>query len=73
MVEKVVEVFMDDFSVFGDSFKSCLTNFELVLTQCEEKNLVFNSKKCHFMVTEGIVLGHIVHPKESRWIEQRLI
>lgn len=60
MVEKIVEVFMDDFSVFGDSFESCLANLEKVLTRCEEKNLVLNWEKCHFMVTQGIVLGHIV-------------
>ncbi|CAK9151637.1 unnamed protein product [Ilex paraguariensis] len=60
MVEKIVEVFMDDFSVFGDSFEGCLANLEKVLTRCEEKNLVLNWEKCHFMVTEGIVLGHIV-------------
>ena len=60
MVEKIVEVFMDDFSVFGDSFVECLENLEKVLERCEEKDLVLNWEKCHFMVTEGIVLGHIV-------------
>ncbi|XP_058208240.1 uncharacterized protein LOC131321253 [Rhododendron vialii] len=34
MVEKIVEVFMDDFSIFGDSFESCLVNLEKVLTRC---------------------------------------
>ncbi|XP_058185805.1 uncharacterized protein LOC131303029 [Rhododendron vialii] len=63
MIEKIVEVFMDDFSVFGDSFESCLANLEKVLTRCEEKNLVLNWEKCHFMVTQGIVLGHIVSAK----------
>ncbi|GJT96629.1 reverse transcriptase domain-containing protein [Tanacetum coccineum] len=28
MIEKTLEVFMDDFSVFGDSFSTCLTNLE---------------------------------------------
>jgi transposase InsO family protein len=63
MVEKIVEVFMDDFSVFGDSFESCLANLERVLERCEEKHLVLNWEKCHFMVTHGIVLGHIVSSK----------
>uniref|UniRef100_A0A2N9IPP2 Reverse transcriptase/retrotransposon-derived protein RNase H-like domain-containing protein n=1 Tax=Fagus sylvatica TaxID=28930 RepID=A0A2N9IPP2_FAGSY len=31
-----------------------------VLIRCEEKNLVLNWEKCHFMVSKGIVLGHIV-------------
>ncbi|XP_058216884.1 uncharacterized protein LOC131327767 [Rhododendron vialii] len=63
MIEKILEVFMDDFSVFGDSFDACLENLEKVLTRCEEKNLVLNWEKCHFMVTHGIVLGHIVSSK----------
>jgi hypothetical protein len=60
MAERFLEIFMDDFSVFGNSFDDCLTNLEKVLSRCEEKNLVMNWEKCHFMVTNGIVLGHIV-------------
>jgi hypothetical protein len=63
MVERFLEIFMDDFSVFGDSFDDCLINLEKILSRCEEKNLVLNWKKCHFMVTNGIVLGHIVSSK----------
>nr|GEW33070.1 reverse transcriptase domain-containing protein [Tanacetum cinerariifolium] len=58
MIEKTLEVFMDDFSVFGDSFSSCLTNLDKMLNRCEETNLVLNWEKCHFMCREGIVLGH---------------
>ena len=60
MVEQFVEVFMDDFSVFGDSFDLCLGNLSKVLQRCEETNLVLNWEKCQFMVNEGIVLGHKV-------------
>jgi hypothetical protein len=56
--EEIVEVFMDDFSVYGTSFDNCLHNLDKVLQRCEETNLVLNWKKCHFMVNEGIVLGH---------------
>ena len=63
MVEKIVEVFMDDFSVMGSSFDSCLANLKLVLKRCEETNLVLNWEKCHFMVREGIVLGHKISEK----------
>ena len=61
-VEKIIEVFMDDFSVFGDSFDDCLTNLTLILKRCIETNLVLNWE-CHFMVKQGIVLGHIVSEK----------
>ncbi|KAM5555299.1 hypothetical protein ABKV19_023282, partial [Rosa sericea] len=59
-IEKIIEVFMDDFSVFGMSFDDCLHNLDLILKRCIETNLVLNWEKCHFMVTQGIVLGHIV-------------
>ena len=58
MVEKTIEIFMDDFSVLGNSFDNCLENLRAVLARCEETNLVLNWEKCHFMVQEGIVLGH---------------
>ena len=63
MVREFLEVFMDDFSVFGDSFADCLENLERVLERCEEEKLVLNWEKCHFMVTQGIVLGHVVSPR----------
>ena len=50
MVEKYIEVFMDNFSVFGTIFYDCLANLALVLKRCEEMNLVLNWEKCHFMV-----------------------
>ena len=55
--EKIVEVFMDYFSVYGKSFDDCLSNLDRVLQRCEQTNLVLNWEKCHFMVNEGIVLG----------------
>ncbi|KAM1255834.1 hypothetical protein ACFX2G_030628 [Malus domestica] len=62
-VKKIIEVFMDDFSAFGDSFDDCLANLTLILKRCIETNLVLNWEKCHFMVKQGIVLGHIVSEK----------
>ena len=58
LVEKVMEIFMDDFTVYGSSFDQCLKNLETVLQRCQDKQLALNWEKCHFMVTEGIVLGH---------------
>ncbi|GJS91969.1 reverse transcriptase domain-containing protein [Tanacetum coccineum] len=58
MIEETMEVFMDDFSVFGDSFSSCLSHLDKMLEWCKDTNLVLNWEKCHFMVKEGIILGH---------------
>ena len=58
MVEKSIEVFMDDFSVIKSTFDDCLHNLTLVLERFMETNLVLNWEKCHFIVREGIILGH---------------
>ncbi|GJX06427.1 reverse transcriptase domain-containing protein [Tanacetum coccineum] len=53
-----MEVFMDDFSVFGISFENCLSRVDKMLQRCEDTNLCLNWENSHFMVKEGIVLGH---------------
>ncbi|RVW21743.1 Retrovirus-related Pol polyprotein from transposon 17.6 [Vitis vinifera] len=63
MVERIMEVFMDDITVYGGTFEECLVNLEAVLNRCIEKDLVLNWEKCHFMVRQGIVLGHIISEK----------
>ena len=55
---------MDDFSVHGSSFDDCLKHLALVLKRCEDTNLILNWEKRHFMVEEGIVLGHVVSRRE---------
>ena len=51
LVEEVMEIFMDDFIVYGSSFEHCLQNLGTVLHRCQDKNLALNWEKCHFMVT----------------------
>nr|GEV42724.1 hypothetical protein [Tanacetum cinerariifolium] len=58
MIEKTMEVFMDDFLVFGNSFGTCLSHLEKMLKWCEDTNLCLNWEKSHFMVKEGIVLAN---------------
>ncbi|GJW41736.1 reverse transcriptase domain-containing protein [Tanacetum coccineum] len=60
MIKESVKVFMNDFSVFGNSFDKCLNNLDKMLQRCKDAHLVLNWEKCHFMVKEGIVLGHKV-------------
>ena len=60
LAERIMEVYMDDITVYGGSFEECLINLEAVLHRCIEKNLVLNWEKCHFIVNQGIVLGHII-------------
>ncbi|GKA21661.1 reverse transcriptase domain-containing protein [Tanacetum coccineum] len=58
MIEKTMEVFMEDFSVFRNSFGTCLSHLDKMLKRCEDTNLCLNWEKSHFMFKEGIVLGH---------------
>ena len=63
LVENIMEVYMDDITVYGESFEECLIHLETVLNRCIEKNLVLNWEKFHFMVNKGIVLGHVIFEK----------
>nr|CAN62957.1 hypothetical protein VITISV_043655 [Vitis vinifera] len=59
-IVRIMEVFMDDITVYGSVFDECLVNLEAMLNRCIEKDLVLNWEKCHFMVPQGIVLRHII-------------
>ncbi|RDX61407.1 Retrovirus-related Pol polyprotein from transposon opus, partial [Mucuna pruriens] len=63
LLEQYMEVFIDNFTMYANTFETCLGNLSRVLKRCMETNLVLNYEKCHFMVTEGIVLGHLVSNK----------
>jgi hypothetical protein len=59
-IEEIIEVFMDDFSIYGKTFADCLANLDKVLTRCWEVDLVLNWEKFHFKVKQGILLGHVI-------------
>jgi len=63
LLKHCIEVFMDDFTVYGSFFDACVDSLDRVLHRCIETNLVLNYEKCHFMVEQGIVLGHIISKK----------
>ena len=58
-----LEVFMNHFSIFGNDFESSLAHLTKILEVCIRKRLVLSWEKSHFMVQEGVVLGHIVSGK----------
>ena len=60
LAEEVMEIFMDDFTVYGSIFENFLHNLGTTLHRCQDKNLALNWEKCHFMVKEGIVLGYMI-------------
>nr|GEX83765.1 reverse transcriptase domain-containing protein [Tanacetum cinerariifolium] len=63
MIEQTMEVSMDDFSVFGNSFSTCLTNLERMIKWYEDTKPALNWEKIYFMVKEGIILGHKILKK----------
>ena len=64
LVEDIMDVFMDNFSVFETSFTHCFNNLNTVLEICQDKNMLLNWEKCQFMVHEGIVLGHLISKED---------
>jgi hypothetical protein len=50
LIEKVMEVFMDDFSIYGKTFEDFLANHDKVLKRCPLADLDLNSEKCHFII-----------------------
>jgi hypothetical protein len=65
LVEKVMEVFMHDFFIYGKTFEGCLANLDKVLKRCKVADLVLNWEKCHFVAREVIILGNKISEK---WI-----
>lgn len=63
MVEHLREIFMDDFSSFGNSFDECLHYLVVVITRCRDKNLTLNWEKLHFIIWNGNVLEHFISTK----------
>nr|GEZ06900.1 reverse transcriptase domain-containing protein [Tanacetum cinerariifolium] len=73
MIKKTMEVFMDDFSVFGNSFRTCLSHLDKMLKWCEDINICLNWKKSHFMFKEDIVLDHKISNNEIEDAKPRLL
>jgi hypothetical protein len=46
MIEEIMEVFSDGFSIYRKTFDHCLENLDKVLQRCQEKDLVLNLEKC---------------------------
>ena len=60
LIHDCVEVYMDDFTTYGNTFQEALDNLEKVLIRCQEMNLALSHGKCKMLLTQGIVLGHHV-------------
>jgi hypothetical protein len=63
LIKKVMEVFRDDFSIYGKTFKNSLANLDKVLKRCQEADVILNWEKCHFVVREWIIIGHMTMKK----------
>ena len=61
-----LEVFMDDFSIFGNDFESCLAHLTKIFGGLRQETTGAKLGKSHFMVQEGVVLGHII---SSKWLD----
>jgi hypothetical protein len=66
LTHNCVEVYMDDFTVYGDDFQQALDNLEKLLIRCKETNLSLSHEKYRMILTEGIVSGHHIYDTDIR-------
>lgn len=55
MLENCLKAFMDDLTLFENSFNKFLHNLESILEMYRESGLALNWEKCQFMTTSGVV------------------
>ncbi|GKA03857.1 reverse transcriptase domain-containing protein [Tanacetum coccineum] len=72
MIEKTMEVFMDDFLVFGDSFATCLSNLDNMLKRCEDTNLVLNWSEIEVDQAKVDVIAKLPHPTTVKGVRSFL-
>jgi hypothetical protein len=58
-----MEIYIDDFTTYGDEFDEALANIEKTLIRCNESNLSLSSELFFMMANDGIVLGHHILEK----------
>ncbi|RVW21350.1 Retrovirus-related Pol polyprotein from transposon 17.6 [Vitis vinifera] len=71
MVERIMEVFMDDITVYGGTFEECLVNLEAVLHRCIEKDLVLNWENAILWYVKELSLAISSLKKALKLIKQR--
>ncbi|GJY45509.1 reverse transcriptase domain-containing protein [Tanacetum coccineum] len=69
MIEKTMEVFMDDFSVFGDSFDSCLSNLERMLKRCPTRAIIVPISPLEKYLMPVLLVPHILSEMLIRLIK----
>ena len=60
MVDDSVEICIDGFTPYGNSFGEGLENLVKVLKRCKQTHVSLSTVKCHMMREEGVVLGHFL-------------
>jgi len=60
LIHDTIEISMDDFTHYGNSFEESLTNIEKVLKRCEDMNLSLNHEKWNIIMSEDIVFCHLL-------------
>jgi len=58
-LNKFMQVFLDDFNVYG-SKKDHLGQLQKCLEECRQNDISLNPRKCAFCVNLSVLLGHIV-------------
>lgn len=60
LVDDIVEIYMDEFTPYEDSFEEGFENLEKLLERCKRTHVSLSTLKSHMMRDKGIVLGHLI-------------
>lgn len=60
LINEGLEVYMDDFTPYGDDLEQALQTLEKVLERCVTTRLCLSHEKCHMMMIEGLILCHYI-------------
>ena len=72
ILTKAVEVYLDDFIVFGSTEEEFLENLEAVLLRCKRANITLNPSKCRFGMEKIEYVGHTIDATGTHFSREKI-
>jgi hypothetical protein len=70
-LDRFVAVFIDDILFYSEIAEEHEEHLRIVLDRLRQQKLYTKFSKCEFWMQNVTFLGHVLQPKESRWIRPR--
>jgi hypothetical protein len=61
LIDKIIQVYLDDLTVYSKNQLNQFGNLKKVLMQCKKFGISLNPSKSIFGITKGNLLGHIIY------------